>query len=179
MSVPKAQPRGADKRSYYRVHTFLPVRCRRIADSELEGLSTDIMVREASEVSKVDPGLAEWLDRIEGKLDLLLERFETEADVWTTAQGALEVTISGSGIQLPVCEEIPIEADVLLEVTLPGIPKHMVRCIARVAECEVDAKQVTIGAGFTVIAECDRDAIIAHVLEIQRSELRQRVASEE
>ena len=179
MNVPNTSSSGSDKRSYYRVSSFLPVRCRRVRPSELPGLTSEIQTREAPDVSKVDPGLAEWLDRVETKLDRILVRYETEEESWMTSEGALEVTLSGSGIRFPVCEEVALDSDVLMEITIPGTPKHMVRCIGRVAECEAEGKSVTVAAGFRVIAECDRDAVIAHVLEIQRSELRRRATSDE
>ncbi|MCP5055580.1 MAG: hypothetical protein GY937_02525 [bacterium] len=179
MNVPNTSYSGADQRSYYRVSTFLPVRCRRVIPSEIAGLTSEIQTREAPDVSRVDPGLAEWLDRVETKLDRILARFETEEESWMTSEGALEVTLSGSGIRFPVCEEVALDSDVLMEITIPGTPNHTVLSIGRVAECEAEGKSVTIATGFRVIAECDRDAVIAHVLEIQRSELRQRAMRDE
>lgn len=175
MSVPESVPDG---RSYYRVSTFLPVRCRYIDASELSGLEARILTRESLDLSQLDPGLCVWLDRIEEKLDRILSHYESEDGSWITPEGPLQVVLSGSGICFPVSEEVPVGCDLLVEIILPGTPKHTVRCIGRVARCGIDEKRIEVGVSFRVISESDQKAVVAHVLEIQRTELRRRATSE-
>ncbi len=179
MSDSEARSGDQDQRSYYRVPTFLPVRCRRVGASELAALEAEILTHESFDVSNVDPGLCEWLDRIEGKLDRILAHYESEDGRWITPEGPLELTLSGSGIRLPVTQEVAVGTNVLLEIVLPGTPKQVIRCIGEVAKSDDDEKGPAIAAGFRVIAESDRDAVVGHVLQVQRSELRRRASGDE
>ncbi len=163
-----------DKRSYYRVPTFLPVRCRVIEGEEVRTLENEISTRSSGpDLSRMDPALRGWLSRLEDKIDLLLSHYETEENGWITAQGPLEVTLSGAGMRVPVLCEVPLGADVMIDVVLPGMPKQRILAIGRVARCTT-GKDIEIAMGFRVISEGDRSAVVGHVLEIQRSELRKR-----
>ena len=63
---------GAERRTFFRVLTHLPVKCRRVSDAEAEALERALPQRRAPDMSRVDEALATWLDRIERKLDRVL-----------------------------------------------------------------------------------------------------------
>lgn len=163
-----------DKRSYYRIPALLPVQLRVIHPSEIAGLESQILGRERFDVTKMDPGLRMWLTRIEEKLEKILVHFESEEDQWITSHEPSHVTISGSGMRVPVTMEVPAGSDVLLHVTLPLNPKLVVRAIGRVSDCIVNPKSIELALSYRVVSEADRDSIVSYVLEVQRNELRLR-----
>lgn len=162
------------ERSYYRIPTVLRVRCRLINASEAIALEGEILTREHVDTSHIEPALCEWLDRVEDKLDQILSHFQSEETSWITADDPLQVTLSGAGLRVPLIEPVPVGKDVLVEMTLPTIPKYVARAIGSVARCTVEGKDVEVALSFRIISESDRAAVVAHVLEIQRSELRRR-----
>lgn len=163
-----------DKRSYYRVSTFLPVRCRVIEGERVHAVETEIATRsDRPDLTRMDPALRAWLSRLEDKIDELLSHYETEENGWITAPGSLEVTLSGAGIRVPVLTEVAEGTDVLIDLVIPGMPKQRVLAIGEVARC-TKGKQIEIAMGFRAISLGDRDAVVGHVLEIQRNELRKR-----
>lgn len=163
-----------DKRSYYRIPALLPVQIRVIHPSEVPGLESQILGRERFDVTKMDPGLRMWLTRIEEKLERILIHFDSEEDQWISSNEPSHVTISGSGLRVPVTAEVPVGSDVLLHVTLPLNPKLVVRAIGRVSDCLVEPKSIELALSFRVVSEGDRDSIVSYVLEVQRNELRLR-----
>ncbi len=172
-----APSQDSAERSYYRIPTVLPVRCRVIHAHEAHALEAEIAARTPLDLSSLDLGLRSWLARIEDKLDRILAHFETEEGAWITREEPLDVVLSGGGLQLPVLEEVEVGSDTLVELTLPGSPKLVVRAIARVARCDSDGKEIRLALHFRVISEGDRAAVVGHVLELQRSQLRRRSGS--
>jgi hypothetical protein len=166
---------AADRRGYFRVETRLRVGLRPAAASEIDGLRREILQREPAGRPRVDPALAEWLTRVEEKLDLLL------AQAGLAAPGSLPKTerslvLSGSGLFLPRSElRCELGSTLLVEFDLPLRPRHAVRCLALVAgnRPEPDGS-VALALSFCCIQEEDRDAIVRHSLIVERRALGQR-----
>jgi len=160
---------ATDRRGFFRVQTRVRLGLRPVTPEEVAGLRSEILQREPSPRPKVDPGLADWLTRIEEKLDQLLH------DAGRAAPGALRkqehsVVLSGSGLLLPNVEATrELGSTLLLEFDLPLCPRHAVRCLAVVAGNRPDADgRPALALGFCCIHEEDRDAIVRHTLVVER-----------
>jgi hypothetical protein len=166
----------ADKREYFRVQTRLRVGMRVVKKEEITSLAADIIHREPSPPSSIDPGLAEWIGRIERKLDAALKRLGAEADVGLLPGSEDVVVLSGGGLLVPVGgKAVPRGTTLLIELTLPELPMRRIRalCTATRDHTEDDDGLALV---FSCINESDRDAIIRHCLAVQRSELRRAAA---
>lgn len=178
MSVSKpsqSQPGRREQREYFRVWSFLPIRARKTKPEERHALHTEISARRPETASRLDPELVAWLDRIECKLERLLAHMDLSDRPDFGPDDVQEVQISGSGILFT--SETPGRKDdlLLVEFEVPGTPRRMVRCLGRVARAEPAGEGLRqIAVGFDVIHESDRDAIVQHVLAVQRSDLSRR-----
>jgi hypothetical protein len=158
--------RATDRRGYFRMHTRLRVGLRAATSGEVEALRGEILLRDPPLRPHLDPALAEWLGRIEEKLDALLEH------AGLASGGALRkeersVVLSGGGILLPsVALSTAPGATFLLELELPLLPRHTVRCLAQVTGASADRDALALR--FDTIHESDRDAIVRLALMIER-----------
>jgi hypothetical protein len=161
----------ADKREYFRVTTQLRIGLRPVERGEISALAADIMHREPSPPARIDPELAQWIGRIERKLDVVLSRLGAAAEAGILPGGEEVVTLSGGGLLLPP-QTRPLErgAMLLVELSLPETPMRRIRALCRVAR-ELAAGE-PVPATFDCVNESDREAIIRHCLAVQRSELR-------
>ncbi len=162
-----------DKREYFRVRTRLRVGTRVVAEPEIEAISADILHREPAQPSRIDPELAQWIGRIERKLDALLQRLGAAADV-DVLPGAEEfVVISGNGLLVPgEGKTLERGTTVLIELTLPEFAMRRIRALCIVPREAREEDEGGIPLTFVCIHETDRDAIIRHCLAVQRSEMR-------
>lgn len=153
---------------------------RRVEVAERAGLERAILEREPGVPTGIDPGLAEWLVRVEEKLDLLLDRAGI-APLGFLPKREGEVVLSGSGLRVPSAgAAIPIGTLLLLELDLPLYPTHRVRCLAAVVHSEDGSrKERGIALEIRCIHEHDRDAIVRHTLAVQRGELLRRPRRDE
>ncbi len=168
--------RDLGQRDFFRVKTRLPIRMTPVAASERGRLEREIMRPDASAAPEVDPDLARWLDRIERKLDRILLHLDVECEgVRPTETRSL--VISGGGLRAPVDRAYPVGSLFLVELELPGPPAHLVRCLASVVEffCHEDGV-ADLALAYQAIHEEDREAIVRHTLDVERSELRSRSA---
>jgi len=174
MSAPLERA-ATDRRGYFRVQTRLRIGLRPVAAAEIEPLRRDILQREPLVRPRLDPGLADWLTRIEEKLDRLLGQAGL-ASPGIPRREECSVVISGSGLLLPHAETpAEIGATLLLDFDLPLSPRHPVRCLAVVAANRPEPHgHYAIALGFCCIHEEDRDAIVRHALIVERRELGQR-----
>lgn len=163
-----------EKRSYYRVTTVVPVRCRVLSTREEEALSIEVQTRKQPDLTGMEASLRSWLARIEDKLDRILAHYESEDQDCITAEGPLEIQLSGGGMRIPALQEVRKGTPVLVDITLPAVPKVVARAVARVETCAGKGKNVELALSFQAISESDRSAVISHVLEMQRSALRRR-----
>jgi hypothetical protein len=166
----EAQAPG-DKREYFRVTTQLRIGLRPVEPSEMAVLAADIMHREPSPPARIDPELAQWIGRIERKLDVVLSHLGAAGEAGVLPGGEQVVTLSGGGLLLPP-QRLPLErgAVLLVELSLPETPMRRIRALCRVARDLAAGDPVP--ATFDCVNESDREAIIRHCLAVQRSELR-------
>jgi hypothetical protein len=166
---------GEDKRSYFRVWTRVPLRARPVAPDEVEQLETDIRNRKAPASVPVDRHLAEWLDRIEAKLDRLLMHFGLADGAPLGPEDEQDVLLSGSGMKFWSMSLYSPGTVLLIEFELPTSPRHRVRTLARVVNNEPsrdDREGYPAAVGFHTIHEIDRDAVVGHSLAVERTQLR-------
>ena len=168
----------SDKRAYFRVPTWLVVHCQVIDRTEAESLEVELLANAPLDPSELDPGLAAWLGRIEDKLDRLLAHLDPDSYASIASEDPQEVQLSGAGMLFEVKEEVPPEATLALEFALPGAPGRRVRCLAEIAEQQGQTPG-PLAVYFAVIHERDRDAIVRHVLEVQRGQIRARGGEDE
>jgi hypothetical protein len=160
-----------DKREYFRVKTQIRVGMRAVSAEELEGLAADIVHREPSPPGRIDPELAQWIGRIERKIDAMLVRLGAapDADI-LPAQDEL-VVLSGNGMLVPAHGKTLAQGTtMLIELTLPEMPLRRIRTLCTVPR-ELSEEE-GIPFLFACINESDRDAVIRHCLAVQRSEHR-------
>ena len=166
---------GGGRRSYFRVRTRVPVRFRPVGPDEVERLEMEIRSRKAPAAPPVDPHLAEWLDRIEAKLDRLLTHAGLGEKAQLGPEEEQEILLSGSGMKFQ--SESPYSPGVVLlvEFELPTTPRHRVRTLARVVEQEPsrgESPDFPVVVAFHTIHEIDRDAVVGHTLAVERAQLR-------
>ena len=168
---------GAERRTFFRVLTRLPVKSRAVSEREAETLARELPERRAPDFSRIDPGLAGWLDRIERKLDRVLLHLGIGDPVAFGDGDVQEVMLSGAGMSLASESPVPPGKLTLVEFEIPGTPAHLVRCLARVIRHQPPKEPggpVTAAVAFEVINEADREAIVRHAVEVQRTLLRTR-----
>jgi hypothetical protein len=168
---------GAERRTFFRVLTHLPVKSRAVSAREVEALTRELPERRAPDFSRIDPGLAGWLDRIERKLDRVLLHLGIGDPVAFGEDDVQEVMLSGAGMSLASDAPVPPGELTLVEFEIPGTPAHLVRCLARVIRHHRPKKAgdpVTSAVAFEVINEADREAIVRHAVEVQRTLIRTR-----
>jgi hypothetical protein len=166
---------GEDKRSYFRVHTRVPVRARPVRPEEVERLEAEIRCREAPAAPPVDPHLAEWLDRIEAKLDRLLTHAGLGEKAQLGPEEEQEVLLSGSGMKFRSTNPYSPGTVLLVEFELPTTPRHRVRTLACVIDQEPSRDEppdFPVVVAFHTIHEIDRDAVVGHTLAVERTQLR-------
>ncbi len=170
------------RRDYFRIRARLPVRYRSLLPGERETFLANLASEEPVPLSALPPGLVQWLDRLEKKLDCILSCIDARASVPLTERDRCDITLSGSGIAVARDEEEQIGEEFLIEVLLPGIPARRVLAVGKVVDnlkAEELAEGVFVAFTFVEIDEKDRDAIIAYVQDVQRAELRAAAAQSE
>jgi hypothetical protein len=161
-------------RSYFRVRTRLPLRALPVGPDEVERLQVEIRSRGAPAAPPVDPHLAEWLDRIEGKLDRLLAEAGLGERRQLGPEDEQEVLLSGAGMKFQSSRSYPPAAMLLVEFELPTTPRYRVRALAQVVGQEPSRGEegFPTAVAFQDIHEIDRDAVVGHTLAVERMQLR-------
>ena len=170
---------GISRREFFRVSTRLPVRASVVLQADIDRVKMEILAPDPTPPD-LDPALREWLERIEEKIDGVFATLDPRRRAPLSELDRRDLELSASGASW--CPELPFEPGdwVLIEllITLPN------RCRVQVlAECvgqrSLDDGTTRSAFAFRTIAQGDRDAIVAHALEIQRSQIRQERAEEE
>ncbi len=162
---------SSDKREFFRVSTQVRVGSRVARPEEIESLAADIVHREPSPPARIDPELAQWIGRIERKLDVILSRLGAASEAGVLPGGEELITLSGGGLLLPPQAKPYRHGETLLvELSLPETPMRRIRALCSVTRDVPEHEPIPVT--FSCIHESDRDAIIRHCLAVQRSELR-------
>lgn len=173
--------RGRDRREYFRANTRIPFRYRKVDPEDVEEVANRIRAGSDSHPGNLDPALASWLDRLERKLDRVLAAVGACEFGPLGAEDARTISLSGCGMAFPCQEQLPRGAALLLEFDLSGTRMHRVSVLGEVVYTRPDeaggASQTAVR--FNVIHETDRDAIVRHVLDVQRRDIQLRSAGED
>ncbi len=108
--------------------------------------------------------------------EVLIRYWHLECPAVSSLDRLQKVNLSGGGIRFQVSIPLTLKQPVGLEITLPGPKPVVVRCTGRVVRFDADERGHRQAAvGFSVIAQRDRERIIAYCFAEQRRVLRQRV----
>ncbi len=171
---------GRERRAYFRVRAYLPLRHRPLQPGERETLRAEMSTPRPE--PEVEEGLSTWLCQLEEKLDLVLSHLDPAAQRPLCDRDRRVVEISGSGLSFPSKERIRVGESLLVELRLPGGRPRPVRALAEVVERrEADDPwgESRVAVAFREIHEDDREAIVRFSNDLQRLELRARATSQE
>ena len=169
-----------ESREYFRVRTRLRVGLRTLTPAEAEEIAREITQREPGYGTRIDFELAEWLARIERKLDIVLRKLGAEAESGVLPSEELDIVISGNGLLVPNDGSLSAAGQhVLVELHLPGTPLRPVRAQAVVVAHAAGDSRELVPLALRVIHEADRDSIIRHCIAVERRNLRQHSVSAE
>jgi hypothetical protein len=154
-----------DKRLYRRVDVVIPFGFRPVDRAVVEALSFPDLVPQARE--SPDPLMA-MLERIDGKLDRMLDRLESY-DRWPSLQET-SVNLSGAGVRFGC--DVPIAVGVFLEVALVLPGDRPVR-ICTHGEVVRQTKRGRSRGGayesavsFVALSDRDRESIIRYTFQV-------------
>lgn len=155
------------ERSFFRVHGLAGLRVERLDDRRWEEEEHAIRSDWTEAREAPDSEIARWLDRVEQKLDLLLDRLEVDNPQKALRFHAQGVVISGGGISFDSEQRFGEGDRLLVELEL-GVPPVFIRCLGSVVRCEKRDSDYRMMIRFEVIREVDRDRIIEYALETER-----------
>jgi len=165
---------GKCRRDYFRVETWLPVRLSSLTPEGAERLARELDAPAEESATLTDPVLEGRLCAIEAKLDILLAAagHEVEAPVGQTVKRVVE--ISGSGLRTEMPGVFHRGDAVRVELELPEERGRTILILGEVvfgsgAEEQTGRKGVALR--FHSIRHRDREAIVRHAYEVQRSDL--------
>lgn len=162
-------------RAFFRVKVHIPLRVTPIDEGQYQQLATDVLARIDPPVPVVDASLIGWLDRIERKLDQLLNHHGLLEPALVEPECKRRFDLSGSGLSYTSEKPIAAGSVLQLEFELPETPIRLVRCLGRVAEAgtaSVDGEGHLVGVAFETIRQADRDAVVRYTLAVQRQAIR-------
>jgi len=165
------------RRAYFRVQTHIPLRLGWLTSEQAQVLVHSIETSRRDELSIRDDGLRVILQRIEEKLDLLLQAQQGGAPLSLGQIEPQRVALSGSGLETGTAEPFRPGDPVKVELLLPGTTPRPITALARVVygpSRRVSEGQESVALAFSHVDESDRDAIVRHVYDVQRLMLRER-----
>ena len=169
-----AMSEQAESREYFRIRTRLRVGLRELTPAAADEIAREIAHREPGPGTRIDFEHAEWLARIERKLDLVLRRLGAEAEAGNLPSEELDLVLSGNGLSFHREGPLPAAGEqFLVELHLPGTPLRPVRALAVVAKHAHGDSPGLLPLALRVIHEADRDSIIRHCIAVERRNLRQ------
>jgi hypothetical protein len=159
-----------------------PKQMTRLPKQGAEMVPENLGVDRKSETD-VEQGFSRWanqfaqcLQRIDEKLDRILEKLECErSDVSPTMDATIK-DISGSGMGLVLSE--PLETGQLLQISmsLPGFPLNSFQAYGKVVRISArsgkDKGLFDVAVKFLQISETDREHLIAYSFSAQRKAIR-------
>jgi len=175
VSDPNAAGTGTS-RAAFRVSAELPIRYRPLAAAEAARLALEIEQARDGE-SELPARLADRLQRIEHKLDLVLHQLDPSQPPPLSARDGASIALSAAGVALAAKQALPLDSLVLVELLLPGPAPRPVRAVARVARCQEKRGPeagLLLAFAFRAIHCDDREAIARFANEVQRADLRRR-----
>lgn len=169
MTADEVESSVAD-REFFRVKTTLAFRTSPVEADRYQEIASEILTQVDRALPDVDPALIGWLDRLERKLDRLLDHHGLAAHHALDERERVTVELSGSGLSFPSETALEAGTAVLVEFELPETPIRRVRCLTRVVQGS-DRGDGRVGVSFETIRLVDRDAVVRHTLAVQRQAL--------
>ncbi len=163
-----------ERRQHFRVQTRLRFSERLVHRHERPVLEEQILGRPSDGPSALAPELAAWLERIERKLDVVLQVVAPESSLTEQPLEPRDLSLSGSGVAFESDLDLDVGDELWLEIELPGPPSYRVCCLATVVSIGDPCPDWRVAACFRAIREEDRDRIISHTLAVERESLRAR-----
>jgi hypothetical protein len=169
----RPSPDQSESREYFRVRTRIRVGMRAVTPAEAEAITREIAHREPGYSTRIDFELAEWLARIERKLELVLRKLGDEGEAGSLPSEELDIVLSGNGLSVPARDPKPLEGQhVLVELHLTGSPLRPVRALAIAVRRVAQDPAGSLPLALCAIHESDRDSIIRHCIAVERRTLR-------
>jgi hypothetical protein len=168
-----------DERSFFRVRGNVGMRVERVSLERWKLEEAAILADRSAPVDAVDPELAHWLERIEHKLDLVLDHLGVPNDEPLVQLQTRSVLLSGSGVRFDGDEPLHEGDRVLLWLEFEGDAAVHLRALARVTDVNGSEEGGRIEVRFDVIREIDRDRVIEYTLEMERRRIRARAGGRE
>ena len=166
-----------ENRCYFRVSGLVGLHVSPLSDAQWQAEERAIgsdwaPPRTASEENE----LTHWLDRVEQKLDLLLDHLEIPNPCRALRTKPQEVVISGGGLSYQSAQPFDAGQRVVIELEI-GLPTVWIRCLGSVIRSEPEERGFKVALRFDVIREADRDRIIKYALENERRRVRRERAA--
>ena len=156
-----------DDRGYFRVATRVGLSIRVVSEVEWEA-AVETIETNAPLASAIEPETARILDRLEQKLDLVLEHLGTPNPQRIRHPELQDVQLSGSGVRLSLPTDFAAGDRVQVELDLSPMPTDRIVSLGTIVVSEPGGTAIR----FDVIREEDRDRIVQHTLAVERSRVR-------
>jgi len=210
IAIPRTKPAKYNRRAYLRVEAPLSMRYRLVDEAEAFQLRKEIEARGAPPAAgrtrtgtRLDrrtrsrsiapegggillpPELTRQLDRLEEKLDRILDQLGAPREVGGAGLGprqVRQVDISGSGMRFRIDDEAPSGSILEVDLLLPIAPPVAVLTLVEVVRCaragsEPEKGRWIMAGRYDTIHEDDRAAIVRYTFDRQR-ELEKAAAEE-
>lgn len=166
------EDRGASRREFFRVSTRLPVRASALEVADIDRVKMEILAPDPTPPD-LDLALREWLERIEEKIDGIYAALDPRRRAPLSELDRRDLELSASGASWSPDTPIALGEWVLIELLITLPHRCRLRALAEcVGERALDDGTTRSAFAFRTIKQGDRDAIVAHALEIQRSQIR-------
>ena len=161
-------------RGFFRVAAQVGLRVEPVGPEQWAETELALQADPTAVSKQVEPELAAWLERLERKLDLVLEQVGAPVSMRAEHPEVQEVMLSGSGIRFDAGHAFDEGAPVRIDLELPGSPSVLIQCLGKIVRLEDSGDAAhPCAIRFEVIREVDRDRIVQHTLAIQRHRLQQ------
>jgi len=168
------------KRSYLRIRTFLPGRLRLLAPGKehplyhgCSGCDPAPQAQGRPKVAGLPETMLDFLETINAKLDMLLSIASQDHLQNNFPVSVNIVEISGAGLIFTADREFQLNDRVELVMFLSQMPLRIAAAIGRIHRRDEINGQPAWVIDFSAIRESDREAIVRHVFQQQREQIRE------
>ncbi len=169
---------GDCRREFFRVAARLPIRLSWLTTEEREELRAELdQPRPTPGAPTGDEVLLATLQRIEEKLDLLLEGAGKARPCSLGEADMKSAVVSASGLQTTTDEPFRPGDAVKVELLLPESPPRLVTALAQVVSGptrRIEGRRQKVSLAFECVDDGGRDAIVRYACDVQRRAIRGR-----
>ena len=168
----------SEQRNFFRARGRVGLRVQQLSAERWDAEERNIRSDWSEPKELPESELTAWLERLEQKLDLLLDRLDIPNPARALRTESQDVVISGGGLSFESEHCFAEGAGLLVELDV-GKKCAWIRCLGSVVRCEVfdEGLGFKVVVRFDVIREVDRDRIIEFALETERRCIQERVES--